>query len=102
MGNGAEMAENVKPGAGRQGKRRKEQDVKKSGKYGRKGIHEESEKTLSTIENPTIYIYVHNGAAKLPRQGLRRKKKTGSTLQVLPAPNHFVHFEYGKTRKCEL
>ena len=97
MGNGAEMAGNVKPGAGRQGKRRKEQDVTKSGRYGRKGIHEESEKTLSTIENPkvltvfsvgtlgfsivlsvgggkkinpTIYIYVHNGAAKLPRQGL--------------------------------
>ena len=48
------MAGNVKPGAGRQGKRRKEQDVKKSGKYGRKGIHEESEKTLSTIENPKV------------------------------------------------
>ena len=59
-------------------------------------------KTLSTIENPTIYIYVRKDAAKFTRQGLRRKKKTGSTLQVLPAPNHFVHFEYGKTRKCEL
>ena len=97
MGNGAEMAGNVKPGAGRQGKRKKKQDFTKSEKYGRKGIHEESEKTLSTIENPkvltvfsvgtlgfsivlsvgggkkinpTIYIYVHNGAAKLPRQGL--------------------------------
>ena len=52
--------------------------------------------------NPTIYIYVRKDAAKFTRQGLRRKKKTGSTLQVLPAPNHFVHFEYGKTRKCEL
>ena len=52
--------------------------------------------------NPTIYIYVRKDAAKFTRQGLRRKKKTGSTLQVLPVPNHFVHFEYGKTRKCEL
>ena len=54
MGNGAEMAGNVKPGAGRQGKRKKKQDVKKSGRYGRNGIHEESEKTLSTIENPKV------------------------------------------------
>ena len=46
MGNGAEMAGNVKPGAGRQGKRKKEQDVKKNAR-GRG-------KTLSTIENPKV------------------------------------------------
>ena len=89
-------------GRGAAGETEEETRLYKERKIWTEGHTQGIGKTLSTIENPTIYIYVHNGAAKLPRQGLRRKKKTGSTLQVLPAPNHFVHFEYGKTRKCEL
>ena len=42
--NPEEIAGKVKLRAGRRGKRRKEQDVKKSGRYGRNAMREEEEK----------------------------------------------------------
>ena len=54
MGNGAEMAGKVKPGAGRQGKRKKKQDFTKSGKIWTECHARGRGKTLSTIENPKV------------------------------------------------